>query len=114
MKKGSLRDARTTSAHMLEYLRYDIPAMRQYACRAIEGRGYFFSHSTDGEGTVGRDGFVTGLGAHAPKSWQRPTSLWRTVARGALARSERARCEAIGFGCTRDEASDAKSYEFQS
>ena len=66
------------------------------------------------ERSGGRDGFVTGLGAHAPKSWQRPTSLWRTVARGALARSERARCEAIGFGRTRDEASDAKSYEVQS
>ena len=28
-QKGSFRHPRTTSAHMLEYLRYDIPAMRQ-------------------------------------------------------------------------------------
>jgi hypothetical protein len=42
-----------------------------------------------GERRGGRDGFATGLGAHAPQSWQRPTSLWRTVAREALARSER-------------------------
>ena len=29
VRKGSFRHPRTTSAHMLEYLRYDIPAMRQ-------------------------------------------------------------------------------------
>lgn len=39
-KKGSFSDARTTSPHMLEYFRYDIPAMRQYACEARRG-GYF-------------------------------------------------------------------------
>lgn len=39
-KKGSFSDARTTSPHMLEYLRYDMPAMRQYACEA-RGRIFF-------------------------------------------------------------------------
>ena len=38
-KKGSFSDARTTSPHMLEYFRYDMPAMRQYAC---EVRRIFF------------------------------------------------------------------------
>ena len=31
-KKGSFRELLTTSAHMLLYFRYDMPAMRQYAC----------------------------------------------------------------------------------
>ena len=30
VKNGSFNDARTTSAQLLAYLRYDMPAMRQY------------------------------------------------------------------------------------
>jgi len=33
-KKGSFRELLTTSAHMLLYFRYDMPAMRQYAVAA--------------------------------------------------------------------------------
>ena len=43
-EEGPFSDARTTSPHMLEYFRYDIPAMRQYACEARRG-GYFFTVS---------------------------------------------------------------------
>lgn len=53
VKKGSLRDARTTSAHMLEYLRYDIPAMRQYACEG-RSRGEDIFSATGRAGGNGR------------------------------------------------------------
>lgn len=50
-KKGSFSDARTTSPHMLEYFRYDIPAMRQYACEARRG-GYFLPSARPGKNGV--------------------------------------------------------------
>ena len=35
VKKGSFNEARTTSPHMLLYFKYDMPAMRQYACNGF-------------------------------------------------------------------------------